>query len=335
MFKKIGIGLLILALVAVASYKLFFDKGPNEDLLKNMRRDLTSYHMEATMDIISGEDERNFVVKVSYLKQDSEDLFRISLYDKNINQEQLLLRNNDGVFVLTPTLNQVYKFKSDWPLNSPKPYLYHSMVDVLKGEYDVKNVSDGYIITSLVDYSSNPNWYKQEIKLTKDYQPLWVQISDKNNMVVVNVTFTKVDMEPTFDENVFNVDENMKTAKEEMTSQVTSTLDDLPLLPVGANINSSLKESTKSTVSGETKFILTYEGEKDFTIVEQMSSIYDDVTTIEVDGELVELYDGFGVYSSNSLSYSYNGVNYRIYSNELTVSELIEIANGMETVVTK
>lgn len=335
MFKKIGIGLLVVALIAVASYKLFFDKSPSKDLLKNMQRDLSSYHMEATMDIISGEDERNFVVKVSYLKQDSEDLFRISLYDKNINQEQLLLRNNEGVYVLTPTLNQIYKFKSDWPLNSPKPYLYHSIVDVLKGEYDIKNVSDGYIITSLVDYSSNPNWYKQEVKLSKDYKPLWVQISDKNNMVVVNVTFTMVDMDPSFEDDVFNVDENMKKAKEEMTSQVTSTLDDLPLLPVGVDINSSLKESTKATVSGNTKFILTYEGEKDFTIVEQMSSIYDEVTTIEVDGELVELYDGFGVYTSSSLYYSYNGVEYKIYSNELTVAELIDIANGMDTVVAK
>lgn len=335
MFKKIGIALLVLALVAVASYKLFFDKSPNGDLLKSMNKDVSAYHMEATMDIINGEDERNFVVKVSYLKENGEDLFRISMFDKNINQEQLLLRNDEGVFVLTPTLNQIYKFKSDWPLNSPKPYLYHSLVSVLDGDYDIKKVSDGYVITSLVDYSSNPTWYKQEIKLSKDYKPLWVQIYDKNNIVVVNVTFTLVDMEPSFDENMFNVDENMKTAKEEMTSQVTSTLDDLPLLPTGVDINSSLKESTKASVSGSTKYILTYEGEKDFTIVEQMSSIYDDVTTIEVDGELVELYDGFGVYSSNSLSYSYNGVNYKIYSNDLTVAELISIANGMEIVTIK
>ena len=131
MLKKIGIGLLVLALITVASYKLFFSKNPNKDLLSNMQRDISAYHMEATMDIITGEEERNFVVKVSYLKENNEDLFRISLFDKNINQEQLLIRNGDGVFVLTPTLNQIYKFKSDWPLNSPKPYLYHSMVSVL------------------------------------------------------------------------------------------------------------------------------------------------------------------------------------------------------------
>ena len=86
MFKKIGIGILVLALVAVASYKLFFDKSSSKDMLKSMKKDFSAYHMEATMDIVNGEDERNFVVKVSYLKENNEDLFRISLFDKNINQ---------------------------------------------------------------------------------------------------------------------------------------------------------------------------------------------------------------------------------------------------------
>ena len=36
MFKKIGIGLLVIALIAVASYKLFFDKSPVGNLLKGL-----------------------------------------------------------------------------------------------------------------------------------------------------------------------------------------------------------------------------------------------------------------------------------------------------------
>ena len=41
------------------------------------------------------------------------------MLDKGINQEQIIIRNADGVYVLTPALNQVYKFKGDWPLNIP------------------------------------------------------------------------------------------------------------------------------------------------------------------------------------------------------------------------
>ena len=84
---------------------------------------LDSYYMEASMEFYKGEDTRKYVVKVSY-KDDENDLFRVSMYDKTSEQEQIILKNNDGVYVLTPALNQAYKFKGDWPLNGHKPYLY-------------------------------------------------------------------------------------------------------------------------------------------------------------------------------------------------------------------
>ena len=63
------------------------------------------------MEFINGEDIRQFYVEVAYEKNEDVDLFRVSLLDKGLNQEQILLRNADGVYVLTPALNQVYEFK--------------------------------------------------------------------------------------------------------------------------------------------------------------------------------------------------------------------------------
>ena len=44
---------------------------------------------------------------------DDNQLFKVSLFDKNLNQEQILLRNEEGVFVVTPSLNQIFKFEGD------------------------------------------------------------------------------------------------------------------------------------------------------------------------------------------------------------------------------
>ena len=44
---------------------------------------------------------------------------------------------------------------------------------------------------------------------------------------------------------------------------------------------------------------------------------------------------GVGFVYENSITCVYNGVEYKIYSDTLTVAELIEVANGMEVVVTK
>ena len=79
-------------------------------------------------------DSRKFTY--GYFKDGEEDLFRVSLYDTNINQEQIMLRNKQGVYVLTPSLNQAYNFKSGWPLNSAKPYIYQSLLEV----FDVHKV---------------------------------------------------------------------------------------------------------------------------------------------------------------------------------------------------
>ncbi len=55
------------------------------------------------------------------------------------DQSQIILRNEEGVFVLTPALNKSFRFQSDWPQNSSQAYLYESLVrDILQ---DKKNLT--------------------------------------------------------------------------------------------------------------------------------------------------------------------------------------------------
>ena len=167
MVKKIIIGVVVLLVLVLCGWKLFFSEGKVDDKFKNLNTTMEAYHTEATMQVGEGEEIRNFFVTVDF-KHDEIDNFRISMIDKDINQEQILLRNKDGVYVLTPVLNQVYTFKGDYPLNSPKPYLYHSYVEAIKGKYDVINNADGYTVTFDTNYDNEPNWSKQEIKFSKD-----------------------------------------------------------------------------------------------------------------------------------------------------------------------
>ena len=187
MFKKIMVVVLVLALLGVGVWKVFFSNPTISDTLENVNKNLTSYQLEATMELNNGEEQRNFTVTVSYAKKEDKDLFRVSLYDTTINQEQIMLRNDEGVYVLTPTLNQVYQFKSGWPLNSAKPYIYQSLLEVFDGEYTTKKVNDGIIVTSTPNYKNAPQYTKQEIKFTNDLVPLWVHLYNDKNEVLVNV----------------------------------------------------------------------------------------------------------------------------------------------------
>ena len=330
MLKKILISIVVLLLIGLGVWKIFFSGDSIADKIENVNDNLTSYNLEANMELINGEEKRNFNVKVSYLKENDEDLFRVSLYDTNINQEQIMLRNTKGVYVLTPSLNQAYNFKSGWPLNSAKPYIYQSLLDVFKGDYDIEKVDDGYIVVSDIEFKNSPAYTKQEVKFTNELLPLWVNLYNDKDEILAKVTFTKVETGITFKENYFEVDENMSLARENIVSSTPEINYELPLFLTGSDLNINLKDSVSSNINGEQLHMLVYEGESNFTVLEKICTSYSELEVIETDGELVMTINGFGVLEDNKVSYIYNNIEVVIYGDSLNVNTYIEIANGIE-----
>ncbi|WRK52332.1 hypothetical protein SD457_18260 [Coprobacillaceae bacterium CR2/5/TPMF4] len=70
------------------------------------------------MEMVENDELKSYLVNVSYLNEDKNEYYKVELYDKALNQSQIIIKNSDGVFVLTPTLNQIFKFQSEWPNNS-------------------------------------------------------------------------------------------------------------------------------------------------------------------------------------------------------------------------
>ena len=332
MFKKIMVVAIILALLGVGVWKVFFSGPSISETIDNVSKNLNSYQLEATMELNNGEEQRKFNVMVSYLKKEDNDLFRVSLFDTTINQEQIMLRNDEGVYVLTPTLNQVYQFKSGWPLNSAKPYIYQSLLEVFDGEYTTKKVNDGIVVTSELDYKNAPQYAKQEIKFTNDLTPVWVHIYNENNDVLVNVTFTKVEKDVDFSEDYFNLSKNMEESRENLSTESGSTFDDLPLGIVGLDMNVSVKEQTNASIDGEKVYIMSYEGDAAFTVVQKVVESSEEMSVTQIDGELVLLINGFASLEDEKVTYLYNGVECTIYGDKLEVSTYIDIANGLEVV---
>lgn len=75
-----------------------------KDLEKQLKNAKT-YYLEGTMEIINHEDTYTYNVKVSYQK---EDYYKIELMNTLNNHEQVILRNDDGVYVDT---HKRYNFK--------------------------------------------------------------------------------------------------------------------------------------------------------------------------------------------------------------------------------
>jgi len=67
-----------------------------------------SYYVEGAMEIINNEDTYKYDVKVSYKK---DDYYKVELTNTLNNHEQVILKNDDGVYVVTP-LSTKFKFKN-------------------------------------------------------------------------------------------------------------------------------------------------------------------------------------------------------------------------------
>lgn len=57
-----------------------------------------SYYIEGTLDIVNNEDIYTYDVKVSYEKKDN---YKVELVNTVNNHQQIILRNDDGVYVKT------------------------------------------------------------------------------------------------------------------------------------------------------------------------------------------------------------------------------------------
>ena len=293
--------------------------------------DLTSYTLKGEMEINKGEDIKNYIMEVNYKKMDDNQLFKVSLFDKNLNQEQILLRNQEGVFVVTPSLNQIFKFEGDWPLNSPKPYLIQTMFDVLKQE-DTKTekTKDGTLIKSNVNYPNNKTYKYQEILFDKESKPISVHIYDEDKTLQLQILFSSVEFNNPIEDELFASPKNL----ENTVSSYVLDKADLPIYPVSV-FESKLVNSNVYEVSGETRHILEYQGDKNFTIVQTLKDIKDETQTVFKSGEMIDTIEMVGFYDGGSCLGYFQNVEMNVYSQDLSVEEMMQVMQSFQVAVMK
>jgi hypothetical protein len=112
------------------------------------------------------------------------------------------------------------------------------------------------------------------------------------------------------------------------STEDTSILDDV-VYPLYVPANTYLKNrETVNTENGE-RVILTFNGEKNFVLIEEMSNVNEEFEIIPVYGEPLMLSNTIGALGTNSLTWSNNNMDYYLTSNDLTTSEILSIADSL------
>ncbi len=340
-------------------------KSSEENIVKKFQQKIEktdSYILKGNMSIMSNEDTFNYNVEASKSK---DGYYKVSLINKTNDHEQVILKNGEGVYVVTPDLNKSFKFQSDWPNNGSQSYLLDVLLtDVLNDDNIHVEKGDNKYIQCRVNYPNNNTLYSEKIYLDNEYSVKKVEVLDQDGNVKITLDISSINYKPKFDENYFDLDNLVTEDKENEDEKVENNKEDNTNKEEDKNNDEQLEESdnnqnveqndattsgilediiyplyvpqnthlsTQDTISTDTgnRAILTFAGDSPFVLVEEVSQRFNEMEIIPVNGDPLMMSDSIGALSSNSLYWTSNGIDYYISSSSLDTNELMTIAEGL------
>ena len=320
--------------VLLLSFLLFFLVGCSNrsqskvtnNLIKKYKNS-SGYKIVGDLEITNNDEVYNYNVTSTYDKRNG--FYKIVFVNKSNDFEQIILKNSDGVFLLSPSLNKSFKFNSNWPYNNSQLYLFETLINDIKSTNDLKfEFKDNkYIYYTNVNYPNNRKLVKQKIIFDEKLKPNMVCVYDKDNKVIMKYMINKFSLNPSFDKDYFTLNIE-KNEDEDSNTEKTMALDDI-VYPLFLPSGTKLVDEKKVDKDNGQRVIMTYDGEKSFLLVEETLDVFNDFMVIPSYGEPLQLMDTIGVMTDNSLSWSSGNIEYYLVSDVMGKDELIEIAQSI------
>ena len=296
-----------------------------------------SYYLNGKMELVNNEDVYTYDISVSY---EADDNYKIELVNTVNNHEQVILRNSEGVYVVTPSLNKSFKFQSDWPYNNSQVYLLSSLLDDINNDEErvFETKDNEYVFTTRVNYPNSPKLEKQKIYFNANNLPTRVEVLDKDGNVEIKMVFNKIDLKADFNDTYFDLssildtevkeENNEEQQNTETETKETATIDDI-IYPMYLPTNTYLANQEKVKVDNGERLILTFAGDSSFVLVEETVSITNSPEIIPTYGEVELIGASLAVINDNSANWFSNGIEYYVVSDTMDSSEILEVATSI------
>ena len=317
-----------------------------------------SYYLSGNMELVNNEDVYTYDISVSYKKDDN---YKIELTNVINDHKQIILRNEEGVYIVTPSLNKSFKFQSDWPYNNSQVYLLSSLLDDISNDESrtFEATDEGYIFTSTVNYPNNDKLISQKVYFDNNYLPTKVEVIDTDGNVQIKMLFDKIDLKTEFNDTYFDLnsildteeiknDSNVKNEKDDSSNTTnnnetqepsgeditvedtkeTATIDDI-IYPMYLPVNTYLTSQERVATEDGERLILTFTGDSSFTLVEE-TVVYSNVAEIiPTYGDVELIGNSLAVVNDNSVNWFDNGIEYYVVSDVMSTSELLDVVRSI------
>jgi len=203
---------LVILLIGLCLLLTGCGKETNEDIIKDLKNTINnvkSYKVIGNMEISNDEETFTYSLESYFLKKD---YYKVILVNQTNNHEQIILKNKEDIYVITPALNKSFKFQSEWPNNSSQAYLIGNIVNDIEKDKNIEISKDenGYIIKSKVNYPNNEELIYQKVYLNNKKEIEKIEVYNDDDIIKIKVTFEDVDLKAGLKENDFKLDNYIK-----------------------------------------------------------------------------------------------------------------------------
>lgn len=321
--KRVGVFLMLCLTLILSSCSAGTKESKALGVFTSKIEDAKSYELKAKLEVVKLESTVSFNMEVIY---EAPSNFKVTYVNEANNSRQVLLKNSDGVFVLSPELNKEFKFESTWPLNSSHIYILNKIVSDLKEAEDVttKTENDFYIIKSSIKHKIRKDLVSQSIYLnTKDYSLDKITF-DGADKALMTLVVNELNFDLSLKSDTFNVDAIMDSETSLIGEGSLDVITEVSFAPIFEGV--SLKAS--SVMDEYT--ILSYDGTKKYSIIYQDVHVGSVSAITRIYDDFIMLDSGLGFVASNSLTFYFGDKEFRIISDNLTLEEMVSLANSLE-----
>ncbi len=304
------------------------------DKLSQHLEDSSSYYATGAMEVDSNGELYKYNVEIAYQQPN---YYKVTLKNETTNNEQIILKNDEGVYVLTPALNKQFKFQSDWPLSSSQVYLYQSILkDILSDEKaSFTSTEEGYIFENVANYHGNRELVTQKVMLDKkDLLPTEVIVMDESSTPRIKMSFTSFKWNEKFEDGYFDCQKTMSYSQDELGEGVTESVS-------GAVYPAYLPDGTKlvneqvEAADGGSRVIMTFDGEKGFTVIQEPVAPKEAVEVESLYGEPIMVNGSIVALADNSITWIDGSTEFFVVSDNLDKDELLAVYDSMNESMVK
>ena len=266
----------------------------------------------------------------------SNEYIKVSLKSVDSAEEQIILKNKDGVYILIPSVNKNFKIQSSWPVNASYPYLLQSLAKDLANTENSNKTEDENTIT----YETQTHIYKdansnrQKILIDKKTgYPTEVLIYDEQGDLYIRVVYNKIEIDCSFKDEEFIVDNSMDVARLEFEGEIeyeNRAVSYPSYCPEGMTLKN---ENIQSSSDGkEVLSIMKFASETaSFTLIQEYVNDTQHKQFVLETGEIVHVLGQTAIQKENAVTLFYEGIEYTIASNDIDSEEMIKVLSSFMT----